>query len=171
MYGGEGGIRTHVGLFRPQPAFEAGPLRPLRYLSARYSTIARESNARRLSGLCYKFAVTPMSISPTHAARPGAGLLPRTFYDRSVHDVARDLLGTILVRMSTDRWGRSVRVAGRVVEVEAYDGPRDLACHASKGRTERTEVMFGEAGHAYIYLRSEERRVGKECRSRWSPYH
>jgi len=93
-----------------------------------------------------------MSISPTHAARSGAGLLPRTFYDRSVHDVARDLLGTILVRMSTDRRGRSVRLAGRVVEVEAYDGPRDLACHASKGRTERTEVMFGEAGHAYIYL-------------------
>ena len=43
-------------------------------------------------------------------------------------------------------------MAGRIVEVEAYDGPRDRACHASKGRTARTDPMFGEAGHAYVYL-------------------
>jgi DNA-3-methyladenine glycosylase len=54
------------------------------------------------------------------------------------------------------RWARGGGpprgLAGRIVEVEAYDGPEDLACHAAKGRTERTEVMFGEAGRAYVYL-------------------
>src|SRR5262245_9643338 len=74
--------------------------------------------------------------------------LDRTFYDRRVQDVARDLLGMILVREPS----RDVRLAGRIVEVEAYDGESDLACHASKGRTRRTEVMFGEAGHAYVYF-------------------
>jgi DNA-3-methyladenine glycosylase len=78
--------------------------------------------------------------------------LPRSFYARSVHEVARDLLGTILVRLLPGGRGQGVRLAGRIVEVEAYDGPHDLACHASKGRTERTDVMFGEAGHAYVYL-------------------
>jgi DNA-3-methyladenine glycosylase len=79
-------------------------------------------------------------------------MLPRSFYARAVHDVARDLLGTIVVRTIPGRRGRPARLSGRIVEVEAYDGPLDLACHASKGRTERTEVMFGEAGHAYVYL-------------------
>src|SRR5262245_22912740 len=78
-------------------------------------------------------------------------ILPRSFYARSVHDVARDLLGTVIVRTVPGPRGPA-RLSGRVVEVEAYDGPLDLACHASKGRTERTEVMFGEAGHAYVYL-------------------
>ncbi len=78
--------------------------------------------------------------------------LSRSFYARPVHEVARDLLGTIVVRTVADRHGAPSRLAGRIVEVEAYDGPRDLACHAAKGRTPRTEVMFGEAGHAYVYL-------------------
>jgi DNA-3-methyladenine glycosylase len=73
--------------------------------------------------------------------------LPRSFYARDAGTVARDLLGTILVH----RTGKLERRA-RVVETEAYVGAHDLACHASKGRTGRTEVMFGRAGHAYVYL-------------------
>lgn len=69
------------------------------------------------------------------------------FYARSALDVARDLIGTRLVR----RQGRTL-LAGRIVETEAYVGPHDLACHAARGRTARTEVMFGPAGHAYVYL-------------------
>ena len=84
--------------------------------------------------------------------RPIGRILPRSFHARPVHDVARDLLGMMLVRMLPAGRGAPVRLAGRIVEVEAYDGTQDLACHASKGRTERTDVMFGEAGHAYVYF-------------------
>jgi DNA-3-methyladenine glycosylase len=74
-------------------------------------------------------------------------ILPTAFYERDTLVVARNLLGKYLVR----RLPGGVR-AGRLVEVEAYVGPHDLACHASKGRTKRTEVMFGSAGRAYVYL-------------------
>lgn len=74
--------------------------------------------------------------------------LPREFFDRPVLKVARDLLGAFLVRRIAG--GRLLE--GRVVEVEAYDGPQDRACHASRGLTKRTEPMFGEPGHAYVYF-------------------
>jgi DNA-3-methyladenine glycosylase len=61
--------------------------------------------------------------------------------------VARDLLGTLLCRRSGD--GVTV---GRIVEAEAYGGPDDLASHARAGLTRRTTPMFGEVGHAYVYL-------------------
>jgi DNA-3-methyladenine glycosylase len=80
-------------------------------------------------------------------------LLDRGLLDRPVLDVARDLLGSILVRLLPGPdGGAPTRLAGRIVEVEAYDGEGDLACHAARGRTPRTEPMFGAAGHAYVYL-------------------
>ena len=99
--------------------------------------------------MLYKLVMSGLAAPERPAA---TGILPREFYARSVHAVARDLLGMILVRTLAAAPGRHGRLTGRIVEVEAYDGPADLACHASKGRTERTDVMFGEAGHAYVYL-------------------
>lgn len=74
-------------------------------------------------------------------------ILPKAFYDRDAECVARDLLGKLLVRRVDHR-----RQIGRIVETEAYLGPHDLAAHSARGRTTRTEVMFGPPGHAYVYL-------------------
>jgi len=74
-------------------------------------------------------------------------IVQKEFFDRPVLDVAHDLLGKYLVRRKDGE-----ERAYMITEVEAYDGPDDKACHASKGRTERTEVMFGEAGVWYVYL-------------------
>jgi DNA-3-methyladenine glycosylase len=73
--------------------------------------------------------------------------LPRSFYSRPAIKVATDLLGKVLVR----RLDRKT-LSGTIVETEAYVGPHDLACHASKGHTARTAVMFGTPGHAYVYM-------------------
>lgn len=73
--------------------------------------------------------------------------LPRQFYARSTLVVARQLIGMHLVHQDG-----GIRRVGRIVETEAYQGPEDLAAHSSKGRTARNDVMFGAAGHAYVYF-------------------
>src|SRR5215468_8536796 len=82
----------------------------------------------------------------TMRANPSA-ILPPTFFDRQAEIVARDLPGRRLVR-----WLAGKRVALTITETEAYLGPHDLACHAARGRTARTETMYGPPGTLYVYL-------------------
>lgn len=77
-----------------------------------------------------------------HSKKPA-----RPFFARSALPVARELIGMHLVHDD----GTTVR-RGRIVETEAYLGPRDRAAHSARGRTARTEVMFGPPGHAYVYF-------------------
>lgn len=74
-------------------------------------------------------------------------ILPRSYFNRSTLMVARSLVGKYVVRQN----GSGV-IAGKIIEVEAYVGREDKACHASKGRTARTEVLFGPPGISYVYL-------------------
>jgi DNA-3-methyladenine glycosylase len=74
--------------------------------------------------------------------------LDLSFYLRhDVETIAKELLGKVLVT----RWNKEL-TSGRIVETEAYAGETDRASHASKGRTPRTEVIFGKGGTAYVYL-------------------
>lgn len=90
---------------------------------------------------------TSKSDSRSSSIAETYGSLKREFFARDTQLVARELLGKLLVR----KW-RGQEIVGRITEVESYVGQDDLACHASKGRTPRTDVMFGPAGHAYVYL-------------------
>ncbi|MDD5463570.1 MAG: DNA-3-methyladenine glycosylase [Candidatus Moranbacteria bacterium] len=74
-------------------------------------------------------------------------ILGKNFYKQNTLDVAKKLLGSVLVRRIGKKEIRAI-----ITDVEAYIGEDDLANHASKGRTSRTEIMYGEAGHAYVYL-------------------
>lgn len=73
--------------------------------------------------------------------------LDRSFFTRDVLEVAPDLLGKLLVIKRDDRIEKYV-----ITEVEAYRGEEDLACHASRGKTKRNEVMYDIGGKIYVYL-------------------
>jgi DNA-3-methyladenine glycosylase len=75
--------------------------------------------------------------------------LKREFYTRPLLTVAKELLGKILVK--TDRKTLNI-LAGKIVEVEAYDGSIDEAAHTFIGRTKRNEIMFGQGGYLYVYF-------------------
>ncbi|HJZ11023.1 MAG TPA: DNA-3-methyladenine glycosylase, partial [Acidobacteriota bacterium] len=77
----------------------------------------------------------------------GLAVIPQSFYERSTLDVASELLGKFLVRQAGNhKW------IGKIVEVEAYIGEKDPACHAFRGLTPRTKVMYAAPGHAYVYF-------------------
>jgi len=73
--------------------------------------------------------------------------LPRKFYNQKTLKIAQDLLGKFLIRKY-----RGKKYIGKIVETEGYYGFKDRASHASRGETERNKIMFGRAGHAYIYM-------------------
>lgn len=77
----------------------------------------------------------------------GARALSSSFYDREADLVARDLLGTVIEHETRDGVA-----SGRIVEVEAYMGPNDPACHAAAGLTRRTRALFGPPGSTYVYF-------------------
>jgi DNA-3-methyladenine glycosylase len=74
-------------------------------------------------------------------------ILPVDFYRRPTLEVARELIGKVLVYKATDGVA-----AGAIVEVEAYIGEDDPACHAAAGRTQRNAPLYGPPGRAYVYL-------------------
>jgi DNA-3-methyladenine glycosylase len=73
--------------------------------------------------------------------------LARPFFRRYTPDVARELLGCLLVRRVRGR-----TLSGRIVEVEAYRGSDDPASHSYRGATKRSSIMFGDAGHVYVFF-------------------
>ncbi len=98
--------------------------------------------------VCNAFSVEAADALRAGTAPPlSAAVLSAPFFDRPADAVARDLIGQTLVRRIGGSETRSM-----IVETEAYLGPHDRACHAARGRTPRTEVMFGPPGTLYVYF-------------------
>lgn len=74
-------------------------------------------------------------------------ILNKSFYNQPTTEIAKQLLGKFLCRKINNKL-----YIGKIVETEAYLGKKDLACHSAKGLTPRTKVMYGPAGHAYVYF-------------------
>jgi DNA-3-methyladenine glycosylase len=91
--------------------------------------------------------LSPLDAAPAPSSIRGGQRLPRAFFAREPQLVARDLLGTVITTGTGDD-----RVAVRLTETEAYHGDTDPASHAFRGPTERNAVMFGRAGHLYLYF-------------------
>jgi len=89
-----------------------------------------------------------MEGTPTTRTRRGTERFGASFFTRDAVTVARDLLGAELVHRAPD----GIERIGRIVETEAYCGPGDRACHASRGLTPRTKTLLGPAGRAYVFL-------------------
>lgn len=87
-----------------------------------------------------------MTAAAARTADPSSISQP-AWFDRSAESLAPDLLGALLIHDAPEG-----RITGRIVEVEAYLGPEDLAAHSARGRTPRNEVMFGPPGHLYVYF-------------------
>ncbi len=96
-----------------------------------------------MAGRSDRKAVSSLSC-PSRRSSPK---LSRSFYKRPTLDVARDLIGKVLVHNR-----RGVITSGVIVEVEAYIGESDAACHAAPGRTRRNEPLYGPPGFSYVYL-------------------
>jgi DNA-3-methyladenine glycosylase len=95
-----------------------------------------------------KYSVSGTSMKRRYHTKSSMVPLQREFYTRDVLDVAPDMLGKILIVAPPG----SPELGFMITEVEAYRGIEDKACHASKGRTIRTEIMFHEGGKIYVYF-------------------
>jgi DNA-3-methyladenine glycosylase len=94
--------------------------------------------------------VIPAAAVAEAGSEPAAGapfIAERAWFDRSAAELAPALLGALLIHDTPEG-----RIAARIVEVEAYLGPEDLAAHSARGRTPRNAVMFGPPGHLYVYF-------------------
>jgi DNA-3-methyladenine glycosylase len=92
-------------------------------------------------------APDPDTVSDSKTESDSKDVLPRSFFDRPVLEVAPDLLGRLVVHDTPEGV-----VTARLTEVEAYDGPNDPGSHAFRGRSKRNGTMFGPPGHVYVYF-------------------